>query len=97
MYSLTRTTPEDGAGDAGSMCMKLRVDMEAGTVEELPCDYPEIGWMLKVGTPYARTFSWQDWWRTSPITEILEESENDESFFVSFKTGNSTYAWRKFK
>lgn len=97
MYSLTRMKPRDGAGDSGPMCMKLRVDMETGTVEELTCDYPEVGWCIKVGTPHARTFGWQDWWRTSPVTEILEESEDEESAKVSFKTGNSTYTWRKFK
>jgi len=79
------------------MCMKLRVDMEAGTVEEIPCKYPEVGWMIKVGSLYGRTFGGQDWWRTSPITKILEETEDEESARVLFETENSTYVWRKFK
>ena len=95
-YSLTRLEPDDGAGDAGNMCHKLRWDEEKKEGIELPCDYPAVGWMLKVGSSYARTFG-QDWWRTSPITEILEENENDENIQVIFKTGNSTYSWRKFK
>ena len=96
-YSLTRIKPHDGAGDAGSMCHKLRWDEDKEEGIELPCDYPEVGWCLKVGTPYARTFGAQDWWRTSPITEILEETEEEDSTRVVFKTGNSEYVWRKAK
>jgi hypothetical protein len=96
MYSLTRMKPEDGAGDSGLMCHKVRWDKEKQEGIELPCDYPEVGWCLKVGSPYARTFG-QDWWRTSPVTKILEETEDEESVRVVFKTGNSTYAFRKFK
>ena len=97
MFSLTRMQPDDGAGDGGAMCSKLRYNEATDTVDELPCDYPELGWCIKVGSPYARTFGGQDWWRTSPVTEIIEESEDEESILVSFKTGNSTYNWRKFK
>ena len=97
MFSLTRMKPDDGAGDAGSMCHKVRWDEVKQEGVELPCDYPEVGWCVKVGSPYARTMAGQDWWRTSPVTEILEETEDDESVRVLFETGNSTYAWRKFK
>jgi hypothetical protein len=97
VYSLTRIVPYDGMGDAGSMCHKVRWDDDKKEGIEIPCDYPEVGWCLKVGSPHARSGQWQDWWRTSPVTEILEETEDEESVLVSFKTGNSTYAWRKFK
>jgi hypothetical protein len=50
-----------------------------------------------VGSPYARTYSRQDWWQTTPITEILEERiEEDGTEYVRFKTGNSEYEWKKF-
>ena len=96
-FTLTRRIPDDGAGDSGVMCMKLRLDEATDTLEELSCDYPEVGWALKVGSPAARSYAGQEWWMTSYITEILEETDDDESVRVLFKTGNSTYAWRRFK
>lgn len=96
-FSLTRLVPDDGAGDAGMMCHRVRFNEATQSVEELPCDYPMVGWCLKVGSPYARTMVGQDWWRTSPITEILEEDESEEFVHVTFKTGNSTYSFRRFK
>lgn len=51
---------------------------------------PVVGCTMKVGSMFARTFQAQDWWRTSPITEILEDTPNR----VVFKTRNSTYEWR---
>ena len=55
-----------------------------------------------VGSPYARSYSAQDWWQTTIITEILEERTEEGGIeYVrfrtgNFKTGNSEYEWRKF-
>jgi hypothetical protein len=58
---------------------------------------PKVGAAMIVGSPYARTYSRQDWWQTTPITEILEERiEEDGTEYVRFKTGNSEYEWKKF-
>jgi hypothetical protein len=50
---------------------------------------PRVGVAMRVGVVYARTYQEQDWWQTTMITEILEESEN----YVKFRTGNSVYEW----
>ena len=93
MYSLTRIEPNDRAGDAGLMSVMLKIDENTQEPVEKVCDMPEIGWCVKVGSPMARTMSWQDWWRTSYVTEILEVEEGEDKLSVKFKTGNSTYLW----
>ena len=59
--------------------------------------YPRVGCGVRVGSPYGRTYSMQDWWQTSPVTEILEESINDQGYWtVKFKTRSSVYTWKEF-
>lgn len=50
---------------------------------------PTVGWQILLE-------SFQHWYRTSPITEILEEEETEEGLHITFKTENSIYSWRKF-
>lgn len=91
-YSLVR---EDGsAGDAGPMCEIL----DEENYRPIPGErYPRVGCGVRVGSMFARTYSMQDWWQTSPVTEILEESVDDEGYrCVKFKTKNSTYIWKEF-
>jgi hypothetical protein len=90
-YSLIRET--DGAGDSGPMCEIL--DFES--YKPIPGEtYPRVGCGVRVGSYYARTYSGQDWWQTSPITEILEESVDRDGYrIVRFKTRNSVYVWRE--
>lgn len=88
-YSLSRE--KDRAGDAGQMSLGLWRDDKAEFQQEHNCR-PRVGIAMRVGSLSARTFSAQDWWQTTVITEILEESENR----VRFKTGNSIYIWEKF-
>ena len=88
-YSLFRE--RDGAGDSGSMSVGFWRDESGEIQEEYNCR-PRVGIVIRVGSPYARTFQPQDWWQTSYITEILEESENK----IRFKTGNSIYNWEIF-
>jgi len=52
---------------------------------------PMVGYCLKVGTLTAGTFSNRDWWMTTPITEIISETEDE----VKFKTQNSEYVFTK--
>jgi hypothetical protein len=57
---------------------------------------PQVGYVMRVGSVYARSFSPQDWWQTTVITEILEDKINEDgSEYVKFRTGNSIYEWRK--
>jgi len=86
-FSLVRL--EDGAGDAGPMCEIL--DFESNTSLE-GITRPRIGYGVRVGSLFARSYSAQDWWQCSPVTEILEESED----YMKFKTRNSTYEWKMF-
>jgi hypothetical protein len=85
-YSLTRE--RDGAGDSGPMSMLLH---KKGSE---PDDgvRPKVGFGIAVGSPYARTYQAQDYWQTTEILEILEETENE----VRFRTRNSIYVWRQF-
>lgn len=53
---------------------------------------PRVGICIQVGSAYARTMQWQDYWQTSYITKILSDTENE----VIFETGNSTYTWKCF-
>ena len=87
-YRLYRT--RDGAGDSGGMSLGMRyVD---GVIEQIDNFKPQVGFAIRVGSNYARTFSAQDWWQTTYITEILE----DRGDYVRFKTGNSEYEWEQF-
>lgn len=89
-YLLVRE--RDGAGDSGSMCEALWRD-EAGEIQVEDNARPRIGVAMKVGSIFARTMSAQDWWMTTPITEIIEERED----YVRFRTNNSVYVWRTFE
>ena len=98
-FSLRRE--RDGAGDSGNM--SLAIHLNAGPGDEHIYEHgarPQVGAVMRVGSLSARTFSAQDWWQTTPITEILEEwsEDNDSNTIdcVRFKTGNSTYVWKHF-
>lgn len=93
-YSLRRT--RDGAGDSGGM--SLAIHPNAGPGGEHVYEHnarPSVGTVMRVGSIGGRTYSAQDWWQTTLITEILEErTEEDGSEYVRFKTGNSEYEWK---
>ena len=91
-YSLYR---EDGfVGDSGPMCEIL----DEESYKPIPdVTYPRVGCGVRVGSLNGRTFANQDWWQTSPVTEILEESVDDEGYrSMKFKTRNSVYKWKEF-
>ncbi len=98
-YSLYRT--RDGAGDSGLMSDAVTpIWDENGKLVDKIIEHnahPKVGAAMVVGSPYARTYSAQDWWQTTPITEILEERiDEDGTEYVRFKTGNSEYEWKHF-
>jgi hypothetical protein len=71
------------------------------SVEEEVNARPRAGVAMKVGSMFARTYSRQDYWQTTIITEITDEwQDTDEEGKVTecvrFKTGNSTYIWKEF-
>lgn len=57
---------------------------------------PSVGVSMRVGSTYSRSYSSQDYWTTTPVTEILEEFTDDQGRLnVKFKTKNSTYWWKE--
>ena len=99
-YSLRRT--RDGAGDSGPMSLAQipTFDQDTGKmmdVEQIHNASPQLGASMRVGSITGRSYSPQDWWQTTLITEILEErTEEDGTEYVRFKTGNSEYEWARF-
>ena len=91
-YSLVR---DDGVvGDSGPMCQIL----DAESYKPIPGEtYPRVGCGVRVGSLYGRTFSSQDWWQTSPVLEIIDESVDDDGHrSVKFRTRSSIYNWKEF-
>ena len=85
MYNLRRE--RDGAGDGGAMSMALWLEDSEVKIEHNA--RPRVGVAMRVGSFHARSYHSQDWWQTTVITEIIEESDH----YVKFKTGNSIYEW----
>jgi len=70
---------------------------EDGTFKEIVDHKPVVGCSLLVGSVTARSYSNQDYWLTTKVTEIIEEKMNEEGLFefVRFKTQNSEYIVRE--
>lgn len=82
-FSLSRVS--DGAGDSGPFL----VPVDPETSKDGANGVIKVGHCVKCGSIIARSYSEQDWWRTSPVTKII--SVNDDKTEVRFKTGNSEY------
>lgn len=79
----------DGAGDSGAYIQLFRLGADGEVETKTPSAIEDIteGWAVRVGSITARSYSYQDYWTTTPITEILESTEDS----MRFKTGNSVY------
>lgn len=86
MYRLKRL--RDGKGDSGDVSTLFW--MSDGEIKFENHSKPRVGVAIQVGSSRARTMQWQDYWQTSYITEILEDTGD----YIKFKTGNSIYEWR---
>ena len=73
--------------DGGSRVVAIKYDKNGIFESATPTDKPIIGCSLLVGSMTARTYSNQDYWLTTEVTEIVQETEN----YVIFKTLNSVY------
>lgn len=92
MYTLFRVG--DNAGDSGHLCEILKLSKE-GVIRDTH-RIPKVGWHVRVGALYGRTLNPQDYWTTTPVTEILEDTSTKELRTIKFKTrSNSTYIWTK--
>lgn len=86
MTSLRRIS--DGVGDQGGCSQAIEWN-DDGTFKSVVSDRPVIGCSMLVGSMTARSYSKQDYWLTTVVTEILEDNED----YVKFKTQNSIYEW----
>lgn len=93
MATLKRT--RDGAGDSGPMSSAGRYNPDTNEQEWIHNTGPVVGYVMQVGSHYARTYSAQDYWTTTYVTEILSDTIEDDSRVVRFKTGNSEYIWKE--
>lgn len=85
----------DGAGDSGPMLVQYGYtnnELETHTPKDL--SDLKVGFCVRVGSLTARSYSSQDYWTTTYITEILEDHSMDKDPWVKFKTGNSIYTLR---
>lgn len=92
-YSLSRVT--DKAGDSGLMSMAIYVEYDPEGIAWRKTENnarPRVGVIMRVGTPFSRTYAAQDYWQTTLIEEILEDTPE----YVKFRTTNSVYEWKTF-
>ena len=69
---------------------------EDRTFKEVVGSTPVVGCSVLVGSVTARSYSAQDYWLTTVVTEILEEEKDEDGRFsrIKFKTENSVYEVR---
>lgn len=86
---MPRMYDKRGRGDSGPVSMALRYTKKDG-IEMVHDTRPLVGYAMRVGSLNARSYQSQDWWQTTPIEEIISETEDE----VVFRTVNgSTYTW----
>lgn len=91
IYQLHRIT--DGAGDSGSLLHP--VDRMKGEQYVDRNGWITVGMAVLCGSARARSYSAQDYWLTSNVTEILDVSTDGRE--VKFATGNSIYVAQSIK
>lgn len=84
MATLKRVS--DGAGDMGSRVEAISWN-EDGTFNSVVGNIPIVGCSLLVGSLTARSYSMNDYWLTTVVTEIIESRED----YYRFRTKNSEY------
>jgi len=76
----------DGMGDSGARSQAIKWN-DDGTVKSIVGDRPMVGCSMLVGSITARSYSYQDYWLTTVITEIVEDT-GDRVLFKT-KSGNT--------
>ena len=76
-------------GDSGGRSEAIAWN-EDGTFKEIISNRPVVGCSMLVGSVSARSYSYQDYWLTTPVIEIIEETED----YVKFRTKNTIYEWK---
>ena len=93
MFTLSRD--HDGFGDSGSLSELWRTVDDFGVYsrERSESKVPAVGWEVRVGASNGRTFSHQDYWTTTPVTDILSDMIIGHYREIKFRTRNSIYTW----
>jgi len=88
MATLVKVHPDgrEEFKDGGARVEAIAWDKD-GKFNEVKGHEPIVGCALLVGSVTARSYSDQDYWLTTPITEIVEETNEH----ILFNTGNSKY------
>lgn len=73
--------------DGGARVEAIKYDSSTRIFECIAGYEPIVGCSLLVGSVTARTYSNQDYWLTTEITEIIKKTKK----YWTFKTKNSTY------
>lgn len=70
---------------------------EDRTYKEVVDSIPVVGCSVLVGSVTARSYSSQDYWLTTVVTEILEDRRDKDGRveLIRFKTENSVYELRR--
>jgi hypothetical protein len=89
-YNLQRLS--DKRGDHGFMSEAIEWN-EDGSYKQTLGSCPVVGCSMRVGNPFGRTYSSQDWWLTTIVTEIIKEIKTNDTHYVLFKTQNNLYEW----
>ena len=74
--------------EGGARSEAIKWDKEKNTTKVVG-NRPMVGCSMLVGSVTARSYSDRDWWLTTEVLEILEDTGNE----VRFKTKNSIYVW----
>lgn len=66
---------------------------EDGSFKEVVGSVPTVGCSMLVGSVTARSYSSQDFWLTTVVTEVLEEKRTEDGLleYARFRTQNSEY------
>ena len=89
MATLVKVHPDgrEEMKEGGSRVEAHRYSDKTGLYEGVVGHEPMVGCSLLVGSVTARSYSDQDYWLTTEITEIVERTNEH----ILFKTLNSTY------
>ncbi len=75
----------DGIGDSGACSQAIKWN-DDGTLKKIVSNVPTVGCSMLVGSVTARMMTNQDYWLTTKVIEILEESPG----MIRFMTENGS-------